>query len=78
MKKFFSTAKAKVLGAIGFASVAATNASAAVLSAEQTAELTGAVTSGAQEYFSIVIAVALVLIPISWAIYAIKAAKARK
>jgi len=30
MKKFFSTAKAKVLGAIGFASVAATNASAAV------------------------------------------------
>jgi hypothetical protein len=30
MKKFFSTVKAKVLGAIGFASVAATNASAAV------------------------------------------------
>lgn len=30
MKKFFSSVKGKVLGAIGFASVAATNASAAV------------------------------------------------
>lgn len=30
MKKFFSTVKSKVLGAIGFASVSATQASAAV------------------------------------------------
>ena len=74
----FKTFKAKVLGFLGFATAFATSASADVLTADQKTQLTTAVTSGAQEYFGIVIAVALVLVPITWAIKAIRAAKATR
>ena len=74
----FKSIKAKLLGFIGFATLAATSANAEVLTADQKTQLTTAVTSGAQEYFGIVIAVALVLVPITSAIEAIRAAKATR
>jgi len=74
----FKSFKAKLLGFIGLATAFASSANAEVLTADQKTQLTTAVTAGAQEYFGIVIAVALVLVPITWAIKAIRAAKATR
>jgi len=71
----FKSFKAKLLGFVGMAAVFASSANAEVLTADQKTQLTTAVTSGAQEYFGVVIAIIGILIPIAWAIRALFFAK---
>jgi hypothetical protein len=75
MKKLSSKAKARFGVVAGAIALSTSAIHAEVLTAEQKTQLTSAVTAGAQEYFGIVIAVALVLVPITWAIKAVRAAK---
>ncbi|GEM_PF-5673258 len=60
MKKFFSTVKAKVLGAIGFATVATTGANAAILTADQQNQLVTSLSGAYAEYMGLLIAVVTV------------------
>lgn len=49
-----------------------------MLSTEQLTNLTGAITTGATDYFGIMVAVAAIIIPIAWAVSGLMFAMKRK